>query len=180
MIASPANIVQGTWRISFAHRNKFKRVKARIYDHKKAKQVEIEAESDEEGTADYTIPEPFADEGEAKNAAKAKADKLKSETIRTEVTVFGDPTIRAGAPFTYSSVWPGIDGIEFIIESATHEINKAGYTTRISAKLKPEQKTRTSGSKGTGGTDDNTAPPPAAPTVPDPTPPSIPGGIGHA
>lgn len=54
MIASPANIVQGTCRISFAHRNKFKRVKARIYDHKKAKQVEIEAESDEEGNRSPT------------------------------------------------------------------------------------------------------------------------------
>jgi hypothetical protein len=51
-------------------------------------------------------------------------------------------------------VRPEIDGIEFIIESATHEISKAGYTTRISAKLKPDQKKGASGSVGTSGTDD--------------------------
>jgi phage protein D len=146
-----------------------------VYDHNKARQVEIEAESDDEGTADYTIPEPFADEDEAKNAATAKADHLKSETIRTSVTVFGDPAIRAGAPFTYSGVRPGIDGIEFIIESATHRIDKSGYTTQIEAKLKPEQKK----GKGSGDSDgDGTAPP--TPSVPDPKPSSVPGGIGHA
>jgi hypothetical protein len=148
-----------------------------VYDHNKARQVEIEAESDEEGTADYTIPEPFADEDEAKNAATAKADHLKSETTRTSVTVFGDPAIRAGAPFTYSGVRPGIDGIEFIIKSATHRIDKSGYTTQIEAKLKPEQKK----GEGSGDSDgDGTTPrrrafpipsrqaSPAASATPDP------------
>lgn len=115
-------------------------------------------------------------------AAKAKADHLKSETIRTSVTVFGDPTIRAGAPFRYVGVRPELDAIEFIVETATHRLSKAGYTTDIEAKLKPQQSA--AGSKGSGGSTPDTSPPsssgPAAPTVPSPTPPSIPGGIGHA
>lgn len=185
VVASPANIVIGTCRVNFAHRNKYKKVKARIYDRDKAQQVEIEADSDEEGTADYTIPEPFADEEEAEKAAKSKAGSLKAETIRTSVTVFGDPTIRAGAPFRYSGVRPGVDEIEFVIETATHRIDKGGYTTQIEAKLKPQaggksaKGSSSGGADGSSGTDSNgsdgkTAPvAPPAPTIPPP------GGIGH-
>jgi phage protein D len=136
VVASPSNIVQGTCRTTFSNRNRFKRVKARVQNRAEAKIVEVEEESDAEGTADYTIPEPFADEGEARNAARSKARHLKSETIRTFVTLFGDPAIRAGAPFRYSGVRPELDGIEFIIETARHQISKSGYTTEIEAKLK--------------------------------------------
>jgi phage protein D len=164
VMATPANIVERTGRVSFAHRNKFRKVKARIYDRDKAKQVEIEVDSDDEGTADYTIPEPFGDEGEAKAAAKSKADDLKSETVRTSVTVFGDPTIRAGAPLIYSGVRPEIDGVEFIIETATHRIDKGGYTTQIEAKLKPDQAVSAVAASPTAAT---------APSIPAPSAPGI-------
>lgn len=137
VVASPFNIVQGSCRITFAHRNKFKKVKARFQDRNEAKLIEIEVESDAEGSADYTLPDPYADEGEANNAAKSKAKSLKSETIRASVTLFGDPSIRAGAPFRFAGVRPEIDGIAFIVESATHAISKSGYTTQVEAKLKP-------------------------------------------
>jgi phage protein D len=172
VVATPDIIVQGTCRITFANRQKYKKVKARIQDRKEAKQVEIEVESDAEGTADYTLPAPFADEGEAKKAATGKAKHLKSQTIRASVTVFGDPTIRAGAPFTFSGVRPGIDGIAFIIETATHKIDKGGYTTQIEAKLKPEggsgggSKTSSDGSAAdtSGATQPQASP---VPTIPD-------------
>jgi len=137
VVAAPGNIVEGSCRVTFAHRNRFKKVKARIYDRHKAKEVEVEAESDAEGTADYSMPEPFADAGEATKAAGAKAKELKAATMRASVTVFGDPTIRAGAPFSFAGVRPGIDGVAFVIETATHRIAKGGYTTDIEAKLKP-------------------------------------------
>lgn len=136
VIASRANIVEGTCRTVFAHRFKYKKVKARVQDRDKAELVEVEEESDDEGTADYTMPEPFADEGEAKKAVKAKAKDLKRETIRTSVTLYGDPAIRAGAQFTYVGVRPELDGVEFIIEAATHKLSKSGYTTDVEAKLK--------------------------------------------
>ena len=53
---------------------------------------------------------------EAEAAAKAKAESLKASTVRTSVTVVGDPMIRAGAPFQYRDVRPGVDGIEFIVD----------------------------------------------------------------
>jgi phage protein D len=187
--ATPFNIVVGTCRTNFAHRNKFKKVKGRVQDRKNAELVEVEENSDEEGTADYTLPEPYADEAEAKKAAKSKAKSLKSETIRTTVTLFGDPTIRAGAPFRYQGVRPEIDAIEFIIESATHTLSKSGYTTQVEAKLKPDANGKAApsnsaegGTGSAGGASDEASsgggltPPVAAPV---PTVPS-PGGIGSA
>ena len=187
VVATPFNIVEGTCRINFAHRNKFKKVKGRHQDRKQAKLVEVEEDSDEEGTAEYTLPEPYADPDEAKKAAKAKAKQLKSETIRTSVTLWGDPTIRAGAPFTYSGVRPGVDGIEFVIETATHTISKAGYTTQVEAKLKPEASSKAKGKAGGGtgnasgssGADSAGGTTPPATAAPVPTIP-VPGGIGHA
>lgn len=158
VIASPANIVEGSCRTTFAHRHKFKAVKARHQDRQRAELVEVEEDSDEEGTADYTLPDPYADENEAKKAARAKARQLKSETIRTSVTVFGDPTIRAGAPFTYAGVRPELDGIQFIIETATHTISKGGYTTQIDAKLKPD------GGAGAGASTPSASPTPSLPS----------------
>ncbi len=137
VIATPDNILFGSCRTVFAHRNQFNKVKARAQDRNKAELIEVEAESDSEGTAEYTLPEPYADEAEATQAAKSKAKDLKSETIQTSVSVFGDPTIRAGAPFRYQGVRPELDGIDFIIVTATHRLSKSGYTVDIEAKLKP-------------------------------------------
>ncbi|WP_018183974.1 phage late control D family protein [Kaistia granuli] len=186
VVASPANIVEGTCRTNFAYRNKYKKVKGRIQDRGKAELVEIEIESDVDGTAEYTLPEPYADEGEAGKAAKSKAEALKSETIRTSVTLFGDPSIRAGAPFRYAGVRPGIDELQFIVETATHTISKSGYTTQVEAKLKP--KPASGEAKGEGGSPSNgdgavgeapsggSAPP--TPTIPKPVAPIGQGGIG--
>lgn len=136
VVATASNIVEGTCRTTFALRKKFRTVRAHAQDRNEAKRIEVEEESDGEGEADFRLPEPFADEGEARKAAKAKAKDLKRETIRTSVTLFGDPTIRGGAPFRYSGVRPELDDIEFIIEAATHRLSKSGYTTDIEAKLK--------------------------------------------
>jgi len=136
VLASPANIVAGSCRTVFAHRHKYKKVKARWQDREEAKLKEVEEDSDSEGDATYTIPESFQDEGEAKKAAKAKAKDLKRETMRTSVTLYGDPAIRAGAKFVYAGVRPELDGVEFIIESAAHKLSKAGYTVDVEAKLK--------------------------------------------
>ena len=134
--ATPDIIRTGSCRTVFAHRNKVKSVKAFVQDRDKAKRVEVEEQSDPEGETDHVLPEPFADENEAKAAAKSKADELRSETMRTSVTLVGNPAIRAGAPFSYAGVRPELDGIEFIIETATHRYTKAGYETDIEAKLK--------------------------------------------
>lgn len=172
IVVGPFEIVQGTCRINFAYRKKVKTVRAKVRDRAKAETVEVEEDSDDEGTADFTVKENFSTEAEAKKAAKSKAESLKAETVKTFVTVFGDPTIRAGAPFSYQNVRPEIDGIEFIIETATHRISKSGYMTDIEAKLKPvaskapkDKKKSTKAS--TSKTNENS---PKTPVVPDPKP----------
>ena len=152
VMATPDNIVFGTCRVVFAHRNQFRKVKARTQDRQKAELTEVEEDSDDEGTADYTLPEPYADEGEAKKAAGAKARQLKRETIRASVTLYGDPSIRAGALLFFNGVRPEIDEIDFIIETATHRISKAGYTVDIEAKLYvPAKGGGSAGGGGSGG-----------------------------
>lgn len=135
VIATPDNIVEGTCRTTFAHRNSFAKVKAHVQDRKTATRKDVEAKSDPKGTADFTLAEPYADEDEAKKAAEAKAQDLKAATIKTSVELFGDPAIRAGAPFQYAGVRPQLDDIEFMIETATHTINKQAYKTAVEAKL---------------------------------------------
>lgn len=140
IIVGPSDIIAGTARVNFAYRKKVRKVKAKIRDRLTAETVEIEEDSDDEGTADFTIKDNFSTKEEAKLAAKSKAESLKSETVTTTVAVFGNPAIRAGAPFSYKGVHPEIDGVEFIIETAVHRISKSGYITEITAKLKPTAK----------------------------------------
>lgn len=188
VVATPDNIVEGTCRVTYDNRKRYRKVRARVQDRNQAKLLELEVESDPDGTADYTMPEPFADEGEARRAAGAKAQGLKSETMRTRVTLNGDPTIRAGASFQYRSVRPGVDGILFIIESATHRLSKAGYVVEVDAKLRPSSD---SGGNSTGSGGEGAVPSASESVEPDgngtgqdqteaPPIPSLPGGIGHA
>ena len=170
VIVGPYEIVQGTCRINFAYRKKIKKVRAKTRNRATAETVEVEEDSDDEGSADYNLKENFATETEAKKAAKSKAESLKSETVKTFVTVFGDPSIRAGAPFGYKDVRPEIDGMEFIIETATHKISKSGYTTDIEAKLKPVADASKSKDKKKSSSPKTNKNSPKTPEVPAPKP----------
>lgn len=86
--------------------------------------------------SEFQIGVPLMNESEAKATAKATGKKLKRETTTASCTVVGDPSIRAGADMTFKGVRAGVDGMQFIIDSATHSFSKAGYTTSIDAKLK--------------------------------------------
>lgn len=170
VIVGPYEIMQGTCRINFAYRKKIKKVRAKTRNRATAETVEVEEDSDDEGSADYNLKENFATETEAKKAAKSKAESLKSETVKTFVTVFGDPSIRAGAPFGYKDVRPEIDGMEFIIETATHKISKSGYTTDIEAKLKPVADASKSKDKKKSSSPKTNKNSPKTPEVPAPKP----------
>lgn len=188
VVVGPYEIIQGSCRINFAYRKKIKKVRAKTRDRATAETVEVEEDSDDEGTADYNLKENYGSETEAKKAAKSKAESLKSETVKTFVTVFGDPSIRAGAPFSYANVRPEIDGMEFIIETATHKISKSGYTTDIQAKLKPvADKSKSSDKKQSSPSKTNQnspitpevpSPKPQAPAVSTPSTGGSPMGVG--
>lgn len=139
VVATPNNIVNETARVKFSYRSKFKNVKAHVQNKNTAAREDVEAESDSEGTTDYEIQEVFADKEEAQAAAKAKAKELKTQTASASVTLVGDPTVRAGAPFSFLNCRPEIDGIVFTIESASHEISKSGYTVAVEANINAEE-----------------------------------------
>jgi hypothetical protein len=69
--------------------------------------------------------------------------------------VTGDTAIVAGAPLLFEGVRPGLDGVPYIIDTATHTYNKKdGYRTVISAKLydgKSGGRKKGGGSESTGG-----------------------------
>lgn len=159
IIARPENIINGSAKVKFSYRSKFKNVTAHIQNKNTAQRDTVSEESDVEGTADYDIAEPFATKEEAQAAAKAKATELKSKTATTSVSLLGDPTIRSGAPFKYENCRPEVDDIEFNIETASHKISKSGYTVDIEANLnaekdnekkKTKQKTKKKASQGKG------------------------------
>ena len=56
------------------------------------------------------------------------------------MTLWGDPTVRAGAPFSFENCRPEIDGMIFTIESANHELSKTGgYTVAIEASINGDE-----------------------------------------
>lgn len=136
VVVIPRVIIPGSCSFEANDRTKFKKVVAYHQDKGKAERIEIEADADVDGDSVYRIPEPFADVAEADKAAQAKAKELKRGEGAASVTVVGDTAIIAGAPLMFEGVRPGLDGIPYIIDTATHTYRKSeGYRTQISAKL---------------------------------------------
>jgi len=135
-IVTPNLIVQGSCSFEANDRTKYSKVVAYHQDKDKAERVEISADGNPDGEAEYRIPEPFSSVEEADKAAQAKAKDLKRGEGSASVTVIGNPGITAGAPLLFSGVRPGLDGVPYIIDTATHTYSKGdGYKTQISAKL---------------------------------------------
>lgn len=133
---TPAIIIQGTCSFEADDRTKYSKVVAYHQDKNKAERVSVEAEGNPDGDAEYRIPQPFSSVEEADKAAQAKAKDLKRGEGSASVTVVGDPGIVAGAALLFSGVRPGLDGVPYIIDTATHTYSKTdGYKTQISAKL---------------------------------------------
>lgn len=140
VVVTPSILQPDSCRVRFSDRTQYKAVKASYPDRDKAEKVDVEAESDPDGEAVYRIGEQFADEAEATAAAKAKAGELKRRQASFSCTIVGDPAARGGAPLTFANCRPGIDGLPFIIETATHRYSKSGYTTSLDGQSKDGQK----------------------------------------
>ncbi|WP_439616679.1 phage late control D family protein [Shinella sp.] len=154
VVVSPPKIIQGTCTFEANDRTKYQKVVSYYQDKDQAKRVEVEADSDADGDSVYRIAEPYADAAEADKAAQSKAKELKRGEGAASVTVVGDTAIVAGAPLIFEGVRPGLDGVPYIIDTATHSYSKGeGYRTAISAKLYDG---KSGGSKGSGGTDGET------------------------
>lgn len=129
-------VVIGSLRFEYNDRTKFKKVVAYYQDKKKAERVEVKVDADKDGESVYRIPEAFRDPAEADNAAKSKAKQLERNESSVSVTVEGNNSIVAGMPIVFAGIRPGLDGVPYMIDTATHTYTKSGYTTQISAKIK--------------------------------------------
>lgn len=136
VVVTPSIIIEGSCSFEANDRTKYKQVVAYYQDKAQAKRIEVPADSDASGDSIYRIPEPFSDPAEADKAAQSKAKDLKRGEGAASVTVIGNTGIVAGAPLLFSGVRPGLDGVPYIIDTATHSYSKnEGYRTQISAKL---------------------------------------------
>jgi phage protein D len=136
VVVVPSMIILGSCTYEANDRTKYKKVVAYHQDKDKVERVEIEQDADADGEAIYRLPEPFASVEEADKAAAAKAKDLKRGEGSAKVTVVGDSSIVAGVPLRFSGVRPQLDGVPYVIDTATHTFSKtAGYRTEISAKL---------------------------------------------
>lgn len=112
------------------------KVTAYYQDKDKAKRVEVDASASANGDSVLRLPEPYADAAEADKAATSKARQLARGEGAVSVTAEGDTAIVAGAPLLFADVRPGLDGVPYVIDTATHSFSKkAGYRTAISGKL---------------------------------------------
>lgn len=136
VIVTPAILKPDSISVRFADRARFKEVIAVWMDRGGGKKQEVKVTSDSEGEGEYRIGEQFADEDEARLAAEAKARELLRRQCGFDCEVVGDPAARGGAPLQFVGCRPGIDGMEFIIDTARHSFSKSGYTTTLSGKQK--------------------------------------------
>lgn len=179
VVITPAMILQGTCTYEANDRTKYSKVVAYHQDKDKVERVEIEQDVDSDGSAIYRIPEPFASVEEADKAAEAKSRELKRGEGSAKVAVEGDPSIVAGAPLVFAGVRPQLDGVPYVIDTATHTYSKtAGYRTEISAKLYDGKSGGSGGGGAGGGAGANGGNTPG--TAPTPTPSPLAGGSSAA
>lgn len=176
IVITPAIVITGTMRFEFNDRSTFGRVVAYYQDRDTAERVEVEVEGDPEGDSVYRIPEPFADPAEAERAAEARAKQLKRGQGNLSVEVPGDTAIVAGAPLICEGIRPGLDGVPWVVETATHTFSKGGgYRTKIDAKLYDGESGSGSAASGqSSGGQGSSATPPARPADAPPNAPAAP------
>lgn len=152
VILDPSRIRVGSLKVEISDRTKYSKVVAYYQDADKAERVEIEADGDADGDSVYRIPEAFSSPDEADKAAQSKAKDLKRGEGSVSVGTIGDETICAGAPLLFANVRPGLDGVPYVIDTATHRYSKsAGYTTDISGKLYDGKSATEKGSSSDAG-----------------------------
>lgn len=141
LILTPALILKGSAEAELTARDQAGTVAAEWHDRASgARRAETVAGG---GSGPRrTLRHRYADAGEARQAAAAAARRLAARADRLSVSIEGDPTAAAGRPVILDGVRPGLDGIEWLIETATHSLSKsAGFVTALRCKAKPTDAT---------------------------------------
>lgn len=135
-IITPRIIIPETCSFDLADRSKYNKVTAFYQDKKKAKRIEVDADSSAESDSVLRLRETFADAAEADKAAQAKAKQLKRGDETTSVTVIGDNTLIAGMMMKYRYVHPYVDNKPYIATEIKDTFSKsAGYRSALSGAL---------------------------------------------
>lgn len=135
---TPPMVVKNTLKVMFAQRERHKKVRAHYHDAKTGKREHVDEDTgDTSADSSYTMRHSMSGKQEARRAARGRAKYLKQHGVHTSVTLEGNPLVKAGAPFTYAGIRPGIDGLEFVIETAIHSFSRGpSYRCEIRGKLK--------------------------------------------
>lgn len=137
LIIRPEMSVVGSCSTKFSGRDSHKEVEAQHYDKDKATREIVKAQANTKAEGTLRLRHAFGSKEEATSAAKSKAKDLERDAKTTSVEIVGNVMARGGSPMSYAGFHPQIDGVPFIIDTATHSYSKgAGYLTSISAKVK--------------------------------------------
>lgn len=137
LVVTPATIIQGTGSVTFAQRPQHGDVEAAWHDPATGERKWETAPGVEGGEAKYRLRGNYADQETARAAAESRGRDLRRAATQTSVTIVGNVAARGGAPMSYAGVHPEVDGLPFIIGTATHTYAKGpAYRTQISANAK--------------------------------------------
>ncbi|PPD18482.1 MAG: hypothetical protein CTY18_05895 [Methylomonas sp.] len=86
----------------------------------------------------YTLRHTYDTEREAIDAAKSKQSELDQGSSTLDITLaIGDSTLFAETPLVLRGFRPEIDNLNWTITRLEHNFSDQGFTTAISAKIKP-------------------------------------------
>lgn len=147
-------------------RPRFKEVRARWYDEKKAqwKEEKIQVEGIESSDGEALVRHSKKDADESKESGKSGGKESNRDKGAGTVIIDGTPAARAEGQCTVVGVRPGVDGT-YTIDKAEHKLDRSnGYETTMTLK-KPEDAKDSRGKdasgkrvagKGGGGSGDGT------------------------
>ena len=118
-----------SYTVSIKDKPKHSTVKATWFDRAEAKTKDLQEESFGEGPV-FLLREPFPNEEEARNAAKAKADDLKRGIGTATFDIDGDPWAMAEADVEVYGIRSLVDG-KWRAETVTHTWGDAAYKTTV-------------------------------------------------
>lgn len=123
-----------SWRASWAKRGDYGSATATYHDHDAGQPQTVKHDGGE--GSEYQIRRVYATESEARKAAQAQYESLKSGTFSLDLTLPGRPDLFAECPLTLTDGFrPEIQG-DWIIKSVTHTLNGSGYSCQLSAERK--------------------------------------------
>ncbi|WP_330927073.1 contractile injection system protein, VgrG/Pvc8 family [Candidatus Sororendozoicomonas aggregata] len=115
------------YRFAMADRGKYVAAIAHWYNNETAQKIPVRV-GQSEGQPVYALRGNQPDEEAAKTAARAKLDALARGTVTGQLTLPGNPTIKAESPLSLTGFREGIDG-DWVVTRVEHNLGKSGFKT---------------------------------------------------